>query len=53
MIHDKAIKEEHKVSCVQFELRVECCSIVKTVEDITAGLSRLCLVYFYLERQSL
>ena len=25
------------MSCVQFELRVECCSIVKTEEGITAG----------------
>ena len=25
------------MSCVQFELRVEYCSIVKTVEGITAG----------------
>ena len=24
------------MSCVQFELRVECCSIVKTEEGITA-----------------
>ena len=37
MLTRQYIKEEHKVSCVQFELRVECCSIVKTEEGITVG----------------